>query len=35
MSEFFYAGYKFYSMRKQPTFHNTTTSFQGEMMSEE
>ena len=31
----FYAGHKINSMRKQPTFHDNTTSFQGEMTSEE
>ena len=31
----FYAGHKINSMRKLPTFHDNTTSFQGEMTSEE
>ena len=31
----FYVGHKINSMRKQPTFHDTTTSFPGEMTSEE
>ena len=35
LSEFFYAGHIINSMRKQPTFHDTTTGFQGEMTSEE